>query len=497
MRYLAAFALMTLSLYAAGLPQPLELKSMPLRCLKNQLASKQISSEALVQQYLATASDKTQLNAWITLDGENALKRAKELDTLARQGHSLGPLHGIPLAIKDNIHVAGITNTGGTPLLKNFVPTQDAAVITSLKQAGAIILGKTNMHELAYGITSNNYAFGAVANAYNDQYFGGGSSGGTAVAIAAGMAAAGLGTDTGGSSRIPSALNGIAGFRPTTGRYSAEGLLRISDTRDTVGPMAHSVADIVLLDQVLTSSKTLIEPRPLKGLRLGVPKTPFYQQLEPSVEQAVNKTLTRLRQAGAILIEADMPEVSALNNKIGFPMVIYETAQQLNQYASDHRLNFSLKELAQSIASPDVKALMKQVANHTVSEQAYLQAKQTYRPQLQQLYRDYFAKHKVEAIVYPTTPLTARPIKDSLKTVPLHGNIIVPTFPTYIRNTDPSSNAGIPSVTLPIGQATNLMPIGLGLDGPQHSDTRLLAIGMAIENLLHPHPEVCGQTLHH
>jgi len=214
-----------------------------------------LKSEDLVRALVEVIERKRDLNAFITFDRERAIASAHKADTFAARKSFAGPLHGVPIVVKDNIHVAGLPNSAGTPALRDFVPTRNAPVAEKLIRAGAIVLGKTNMHELAFGITSNNAAFGPARNAYDPSRIAGGSSGGTANAIAARMAAAGLGTDTGGSVRIPAALNGIAGLRPTLGRYSQEGITPIAHTRDTAGPMAREVADLVLLDTIITGAR--------------------------------------------------------------------------------------------------------------------------------------------------------------------------------------------------------------------------------------------------
>ena len=181
----------------------------------------------------------------------------------------MGALHGLPILIKANIATANVPTSAGTPALRDYRPASDAPVVARLFSAGAILLGKTNMHELAYGITSNNGAFGAVHNPYNPALIPGGSSGGNGAAIAARMCPAGLGTDTGGSVRIPAALCGIVGLRPTVGRYSGAGIVPLSRTMDTAGPMARSVEDLVLLDSVITGQNAPVQPAALRGLRLG------------------------------------------------------------------------------------------------------------------------------------------------------------------------------------------------------------------------------------
>ena len=467
--------------YAAGIGAAMTVPTATV--LQQRLAAGETSSQALVEQSLAAVTKQLALNAFISVDKAGARQRAKQLDALRQQGHLLGPLHGIPIAVKDNIHVAGLPNSAGTAMLKHFTPGQDATVIQRLKAAGAIILGKNNMHELAYGITSDNGFFGAVGNAHNADYIAGGSSGGTAVAVAAGMVSLGLGTDTGGSSRIPAALNGIVGFRPTVGRYPAQGLTRISHTRDTAGPIAHSVADVALLDSVLSGEPLSTHNVALSGLRLGVPRRYFYHNLEPAVAEHTERLLRALTRAGVELVEEDIEGLAALNDRVGLPIVLFESSQLLASYIDKHLPGQTVQSLLAAVASPDVSALLGDAIDGVITESVYRVVMENHRPQLQQLYRDYFKQHRLDAIIFPTTPLTARPIAGSLETVTLNGEQ-VPTFPTYIRNTDPSSNAGIPGLTLPVGKTADGMPIGIEIDGPEATDQRLLAIGAAIERLI-------------
>ena len=448
-----------------------------------QLQNGTTTSKDLVETSLARITELKSLNAFITVDAQGATDTAASLDEMRSDNVALGALWGAPMSVKDNIHVAGLPNTAGTAALRNFTPTNNADVIDRLKAAGAIIIGKNNLHELAYGITSDNYTFGAVGNAYDPSYIAGGSSGGTAVAVSTGMVSAGLGTDTGGSTRIPASLNGIAGFRPTTGRYPSEGLTRISHTRDTVGPMAKTVIDVALLDSVLSGELADTLSISLSGLRLGVPRSYFYTNLETAVAARADTVLQMLQDVGVILVEADIPELAELNEKVGFPLVIFETKQLLEDYAAQNIPGGSLQTIIEQVSSPDVKGVMAGVMGGAIPESVYRDALNVFRPQLQRAYSNYFVTHKVDAIIYPTLPLTARPIDGSLETVELNGTQ-VPTFPTYIRNTDPASNAGIPALTIPAGLSAQGFPIGMEINGPQGSDRRLLAIGMAIEAIL-------------
>ena len=443
-----------------------------------------LRSEDLVRALVDMAERRRDLNAFITFDREHALVAARKADGLAARKSFAGPLHGVPIVVKDNIHVAGLRSSAGTPGLQGFVPARNAPVAEKLIRAGAIVLGKTNMHELAFGITSNNAAFGPARNAYDPSRIAGGSSGGTGNAIAARMAPAGLGSDTGGSVRIPAALNGISGLRPSLGRYSQEGITPIAHTRDTAGPMAREVADLVLLDTIITGARDKVAPATLRGLRVGVPRAVFWKNLDAETERVATAALDRLRDAGAVLVEVDMPGLAELNGKVSFPVALYEANVDLTRYLKRYRIALDIKGLAERIASPDVKGLFASAivpgAKDAIPEKVYRDALAA-RPVLQRLYAETFRTHGIAALVFPTTPLPAAPVGDD-QTTKLNG-ADVPTFPTFIQNTDPGSNAGIPGLTVPIGRTATGLPVGLELDGPAGSDRRLLGIGLALEAL--------------
>jgi mandelamide amidase len=361
-------------------------------------------------------------------------------------------------------------------------------VLAPLFAADALLMAKTNMHELAIGITSTNAAYGAVKNPYDPRLIPGGSSGGTAAGIAARLSPVGLGSDTGGSMRIPPALCGVSGLRPSVDngkkRYPGERVVPISHTRDTVGVMGRSMGDVALLDAVITGTQEA-QPARLKGVRLGLPRGYFWENLDGELAAVMETALGRLRAAGVELVEADLAGIGELNSKLRFPIALYEVGPDLRAYLAAEGGGITFDEVVAQIASKDVAGAF--AAAKTIKPEVYDAAIKTLRPKLQRLYADYFMDHKVAAIVFPTTPLPARPINPQgdtgQDTVELNGKQM-PTFLTYIRNTDPGSNAGIPGLSLPAGLTKSGLPVGLELDGPVGSDRLLIAFGLAIETLL-------------
>jgi len=441
------------------------------------------TAEAYADALLARTAADPDLNAFIHHDPAQVRAAARAADAKRKSGAALGPLHGVPLALKDNLDTAEMPTTGGTPGLRGHRPKHNAQVVQKLFDAGAIAFGKANLHELAYGITNNNAAFGAARNPYDRTRIPGASSGGVGVAVGARMVPGGIGSDTGGSVRIPAALCGIVGFRPTTGRWSQAGIVPISHTRDTAGPMTRSVADCALLDRVVTGSALPTALASLAGIRLGVPRAHFWEPLDHEVARLMEGTLAALKDAGAVLVEADIADVGRLDGEAGFPIALYETVVDLNAYLASHGSTMKYAELVAQCASPDMSGLLQSLAGDgAVPEAAYRHALDVLRPQLQAAYRDHFKRHDLAAVVFPTTPLAAVPIGED-ETVSLNGER-VPTFPTFIRNTSPGSVAGIPGISVPAALTQAGLPLGLELDAAEGADARLLALALAVERVL-------------
>jgi mandelamide amidase len=449
------------------------------------LRERACSCREYVQALIARCEAQAHLNAFVSHDWETLLASARAVD-----GGSgvAGPLAGVPLALKDNIDTTHLTTSGATGALAGFLAPRNAPVAAALFDAGALLGAKANMHELAFGITNNNAVTGAARNPWGPSMIPGGSSGGTAVAVAARMMPAGIGTDTGGSVRLPAALCGLAGFRPSIGRYPGAGIIPISHTRDTAGPLARTVADVRLLDAVMAGagrgepeSAPGTSPIPaLAGLRLGVPRAAFYRDLEPEVAAEAGRVLDLLADRGVALVEAEVPDVSDLNAAVGFPVALYEFVRDLPRWLAENGLDLSMNDMLEGIGSPDVRGVVaSQLGAEAMPEAVYRKALEVDRPRLQRTYAACFAEQDVEAVIFPTSPVSARPVGDD-ETIELNGER-VPTFPTFIRNTDPGSNAGIPGLSLPTGLTSAGLPIGMELDGPAGSDERLLAVAAAVE----------------
>ena len=450
------------------------------------LSTGTFTSTTLTREALARARANAELNAFVTLDEAGALKAAAAFDANDNKDKPLG---GVPIVIKDNIEVAGLPCSAGTPALKHYVPKADAPVVARLRAAGAVIIGKTSMHELAFGISGYNTAFktGAefgVRNAYDRAVIAGGSSSGTGAAIGARIVAGGLGTDTGGSVRVPAALNGCASLRPTVGRYPQTGIAPISHTRDTAGPMAATLADVELLDRVIAGGEA-VQPADLKQMRIGIVRSMLIN-LDTDTETAFQAAVAKLKAQGVTVVEIEMPQLAELNGQVGFPVALYEAYDDMVAYLAHTGTGITIEALAREIASPDVKGTYDGLViprklpgpDNTLvdAEPIYDAAITSARPALQALYGRTFADNRLDAIAFPTTPrvaIASNPDSSSLE-----------NFGLFIQNTDPGSNAGIPGIQIPIALgAVSKLPIGLELDGPAGSDRRLVAVGMALEKV--------------
>ena len=452
------------------------------------MPSGDMSALEYAEALLARCASGAVLNAFITLDPATVRAAARAADAHRAAGGVLGPLHGLPIPVKDSVNTAGIETTVGTQALRGWIPARDATTIARLKAAGAIVLGKTNIHELSFGWTSSNLEFGAVRNPYDPTRIPGGSSGGTAAAVAALMAPLGVAEDTQGSIRVPAALCGLSGFRPTTGRYPTDGTAPITALFDQIGSHARCVADLALFDAVVSGDSAPIEPASLVGLRIGIDRDFFFAGIDAEVAALVEAALARLAAAGAVIVEAPVPGLDAVV-PVAMAIQVHDVVPALERYlaASGAPIDFEAMFVG---VSADVAKIFAQVALRGapagIAEDVYAAARDVARPALQQTMATWFADHRIDVMLLPATMVPATPVGDE-GNVDIGGNT-VPFATAIARNITPGSTLGLPGLVLPCGLTMDGLPVAIELDGPAGGDRRLLAIGMAVEAVLGPLP---------
>ena len=476
----------SLAANSAGANGDSDLTHLSARTALTALRRGDITAERYAQALLDRCRSGARLNAFITLRPEQVLQAARERDRERRAGKALGPLHGLPIPIKDSVNTADLPTTAGTPALRHFQPREDAPLVRALRTAGAIVLGKTNLHELSYGYTSNNHAFGAILNPYDPTRIPGGSSGGSGASIAYRMAPLGIAEDTEGSIRVPAAMCGIAGFRPTTGRYPSEATVPTSAVCDQLGPHARSVADLLLFDEVLTGRHAEGPAPPLQGVRLGVVRGYFYTGLDPEVERVTDAALERLRRAGAVLVEGELPQLAHYIDICTNQILNHDVRPSLSRYLADYHTGISFETLLAQ-ASPDVRRMIEPAITRGspdfVTDEHYRHIMTVDRPALQRMYRDYFQRSGVTAIVFPTTIVAAPPLGEEDRELQVRGRRIA-LDDAIARNIAPGSTTGLPGLVLPAGLTASGLPVGLEFDGPAGSDASLLQLGLALEHAL-------------
>ncbi len=448
----------------------------------------EMSALAYAEALLARCAAGAALNAFITLDPAAVRAAARAADTHRAAGGELGPLHGLPIPVKDSVNTAGIVTTVGTRALRGWIPARDATTVARLKAAGAIVLGKTNIHELSFGWTSSNLEFGAVRNPYDPARIPGGSSGGTAAAVAARMAPLGVAEDTQGSIRVPAALCGIAGFRPTTGRYPTDGTAPITPLFDQIGPHARCVGDLALFDAVVSGEPAVTEAASLAGLRIGIDRDFFFAGIDAEVAALVAAALARLAACGAVIVAAPVPGLAGVE-QLAMAIQGHDVVPALERYLSDSDAPIDFETMFAGV-SADVAAVFSQVAlrgaPQAIAEDVYAAARDGARPAMQQAVATWFADHRIDAMLLPATMVAATPVGRQ-GSVDI-GGTAVPFAMAVARNITPGSTLGLPGLVLPCGLTAGGLPVAIELDGPAGGDRRLLAIGMAVEAVLGPLP---------
>ncbi len=439
------------------------------------LRGKEVSPVDLVNVSLARMERwNSELHAFLTILAEPARRRAKLAEKEILRGSDRGPLHGIPISLKDNFYTRGIRTTAGSKILSDFVPETDSHVASRLARAGTILLGKTNMHEFAYGITGENPHYGSSRNPWAPQRISGGSSGGSAVAVATGMGFASAGTDTGGSIRIPSALCGIVGLKPTFGLVSVSGVVPLAVSFDHAGPIARSVTDACILLESIAGKypKGAVRPdhRKLREnlparFRLGWPKHFFFEKLDNEVRRLVEATAKVFQQVGAEIQEVSLPR---LVNSVG-QATSAVVAEASHYHESQGYFPARAKEYGE-----DVRGHLEW--GHKLLAVDYLRAMDAQR-EVEQDFASAF--EKVDAIIAPTSPITAPLIGES--EVHVAGQRETPVRAELLRMTRPANLTGHPAISIPCGFSPQGLPVGLQLIGPRWGEARLLSIALAYE----------------
>lgn len=410
------------------------------------------------------------LNAFITITADSAMSQARQAEEEIQRGQWRGPLHGIPLALKDIIDTAGIRTTAASALFKDRIPAKDAEVVRRLKDAGAVLLGKQNLHEFAYGGSSMVSYYGEVHNPWNPAYIAGGSSGGSAAAVAAGFCYGAIGTDTAGSIREPAALCGVVGLKPTYGRVSARGVIPLSWSLDHVGPIAATVSDAAVILQVIAGFDAVdihSEDVPVAGyvaglgsrpkkLRIGVPRAYFFESLDPEIESAANQALSVLTKMGADIREI---ELEAPTDR---------TVQSAESYA------YHAEHVARTPELYQAETLRRIRTGADVSATDYIHRRRELEKARREIGKVF---ENVDVFITPTAPVlpsTIAELKENLER-------LRPAEILLLRNTRPVNVWGLPAISVPCGFSRGGLPIGLQIVGRHWGEALVLQLAHSFE----------------
>ena len=444
---------------------------LPLTGLAGRIRSGDISSLDATDEYLRRIELLDgRVRSYITVTGDSAREEARRADEALQRGRVLGPLHGLPVALKDNIDTAGVRTTVGSAFFAENVPERDAEVTRRLREAGAVLLGKLNMHEFAYGATNQNPHHGLCRNSWDLERIPGGSSGGSGAAVGAGLCAAALGTDTGGSVRIPAALNGLSGLRPTTGLVSNRGVFPISLTFDTVGPLAHGVEDVGLVHSVLAgfdpedplsvdhpvSDPLASVDEGLAGLRIAVPLNHFFEGIDPDVEDRVRAAAEVMARAGASVEEVELPGAQLADEAT--VRMIWAEAYAIHRQRLEEQPELFGEDVRRRIPSG------KDVSGSDYAE--YRERARVWSRSLEPVLR------KFDLILTPSTETTA-PRADDAE--------MIATTRRLTRLTYAWTLAALPALAVPCGFDEAGLPVSLQLAAKPFAEATLFRAGAAYQ----------------
>jgi aspartyl-tRNA(Asn)/glutamyl-tRNA(Gln) amidotransferase subunit A len=470
-------------------------KTWTIESVREAIGAKKISARELAAEYYKRiAARNGELNAYLTLSEERAYAQADRVDGMVAKGETLPALAGVPIAIKDVLNTRGVRTTCGSKILENYIPPYDATAVSRLEAAGAVLLGKTNCDEFAMGSSNENSAYGAVRNPEALDRVPGGSSGGSAAAVAADLAVASLGTDTGGSIRQPGALCGVPAMMGSYGRVSRYGLIAFASSLDRIGPFAHNVADVAKVLQIIAgrdandaTSTTAEVPdygaslgKPVKGMKIGIPKEYFAEGMDSGVREKIGLGIELLRKLGCELVDIQLPHTDYAIATY-YIIATAEASSNLERYdgvryglrvEGDSLIDMYRKTRGAGFGAEVKRRIV--LGTYVLSAgyyDAYYLKGQKVRALIAQDFRDAFLK--VDAIVTPTSP--------------------VPAFKLGERTNDPlqmyladiytvtGSLAGLPGISVPCGKICGKLPVGLQIFGPAFGEAQVLRLAHAFE----------------
>ncbi len=476
----------------------MELKDFSIKSIRERITSTELTATELCKTALERIEKLAELNAFITTTPDAALARAEQIDQAAQQGEALPALAGTILAVKDNMVMRGVRTTAGSKILNNYIPPYTATAVERLEQAGAMIIGKTNCDEFAMGSSNENSAYGAVKNPWDTEYVPGGSSGGSAVAVASGMALASLGSDTGGSIRQPASFCGVVGLKTTYGRVSRYGLIAFGSSLDQIGPFTNSVEDAAQVLQVMagrdvndsTSSNMAVDDYvaalagDVKGLRVGVPREYYGEGLDAEVREKIEATIKKFEELGAVIVEVSLP-----HTEYAVPVYyLIATAEASSNLARFDGVRYgfraeeahTLKEMYSRTRNEGFGAEVKRrimLGTYALSAgyyDAYYGKAQKVRALLADDFRNAFAK--CDVIATPTAPTP--PFKLGEKTANPLAMYLSDIYTITVNL------AGVPAIVLPCGLSSKGLPIGIQLIGGHFDEGRLLRAAHNLEQAI-------------
>jgi Asp-tRNA(Asn)/Glu-tRNA(Gln) amidotransferase A subunit family amidase len=430
---------------------------------------------------LARAEERSDLNIFISIRPEGVFEAAKAADHHRDSGAELGVLHGIPVAIKDSVNTASLPTSNGTASLRGFTPKSDADIVRRITDAGAIVLGKTNLTELSFGWTNNNGTFGPTRNPHNLERVPGGSSGGSAAAVAAGVAPLAIGADTLGSIRIPASFCGVSGLRPTLNRYPNSGAFALTKDRlDQLGPLTRSVRDIALFDAAISGDEAS-EGASIAGTRIGIDE--FYMdELDSRVQVVIAGALERMKEAGAEIVTTTLPDPVHKAFDVSAVIMLHESKAGLSRFLAQHGVDLTVDEVVDAMADGKRQFFIEHAMGEGRPPEDAYRAMVELQAELKSVFSTHLREQSFAAIALPAVAAQPPPVGEEHEAEVNGAKISF--FAAFGRNTALATATSCPGLVVPAGVDRDGLPVGLELDSLPGTDRDLVSLGIAVENVL-------------